>query len=73
MSKRSVQVDRLSESNIASRFTVFTKALAKLSKKTGVVIQSTGGVMHYEPDEIQSVSYYNDYSSGDLSPIVRGK
>lgn len=49
--------------NEAVRFTGFTNELALLSKKYGIVIQSTGGVTFGNFTEVE---YVNDYTSGDL-------
>ncbi len=50
-------------------FEEFISALSKLSEKTGVVIQSIGGVSFYTTKI--HVTYNNDFSSGDLLPIVK--
>ena len=55
------------------RFTEFTKDLAKISKKYGIVIQAVGGVHFSNPEEdkelLQNLSYENDATSGDLTPL----
>lgn len=52
------------------RFEGFTTELAALSRKYGIVLQSTGGVSFLEPEapELQNLTYSNDASSGDLEP-----
>ena len=49
-------------------YSKFLKELEKISKKYGVVIKSVGGV---EIGEVDSISYENDKSSGDLMPRVK--
>lgn len=49
-------------------YSKFLKELAKISKKYGVVIKSVGGV---ELGVVDSISYEDDISSGDLMPRVR--
>ena len=49
-----------------TRFLEFTKALAKLSSKYGIAIQSTGGVYFF--DQPVQVTYSDDHTSGDLEP-----
>ncbi len=45
----------------------FVKELTKLSKKTGISIETTGGLYYDDPKNIKSISYSEDFSSGDLS------
>jgi hypothetical protein len=56
--------------NKKENFEKFTTELAKLSKKYGVAIHSTGGVMI---GKIRSVHYHPDHTSGDLDLIVQWK
>lgn len=52
------------------RFNDFTTELGELSKKYGVMINSTGGVNIFNKEDlitIEEVYYSNDYTSGDLS------
>lgn len=53
------------------RFEAFTKELAIISSKYGIVIQSTGGVSIYNKDETIQVEYSTDYTSGDLTSDVK--
>lgn len=57
--------------NEQERFTLFTKELAELSKKYGVVLQSSGGVMitNLRSEKLQNISYVDDSTSGDLLPL----
>ena len=51
------------------RFDFFCKELGKISKKYGVLIQSTGGVIilsDEDKSEIKNLFYVNDHTSGDL-------
>lgn len=52
------------------RFEQFTKELAKLSKKYGIVLQVTGGVYIEKDGDIKSIVYTDDASSGDLNSEV---
>jgi len=45
----------------------FAKGLEKLSKKTGIWIETTGGISYTDPKKIKSVSYSDDFSSSDIS------
>ncbi len=47
--------------------TAFAIGLAKLSKKTGITVETTGGLYYDDPKTIKSVTYSDDFSSGDLS------
>lgn len=58
-----IRVNETEEKN----FRKFTEELAKLSKKYGVALQVTGGVMIGEIDRIE---YDCDPTSGDLNPDV---
>lgn len=51
-----------------AQFTAFTKALAELSKKHGVIINTVGGVAIVDTKEINldNLEYTDDASSGDL-------
>ena len=49
------------------RFQKFTQELAKLSKKYGVAIKSTGGVIF---GDILEIEYSSDETSGDLYPEI---
>ncbi len=53
------------------RFTAFTKELAELSKKHGIVLQSIGGVTiaDLKDKDLQKLSYTDDATSGDLEPL----
>lgn len=53
-----------------NKFDLFTKDLAKLSKKYGIAINATGGVAY---GEIKSITYSTDLSSGDLDYKVNWK
>lgn len=58
------------------RFNDFTIELGELSKKYGIMINSTGGVNIYNKEEISTIKevyYSNDYTSGDLSYEVLEK
>ena len=52
------------------KFEAFTRELAKLSKEHGVSVRSVGGV---EFGDIASISYDDDYTSGDLIPKTQWK
>jgi hypothetical protein len=53
------------------RFELFTKDLAKLSKKYGIALDVCGGVWIAEKqDEIVKIEYSTDYTSGDLSSTI---
>jgi len=44
-----------------------------LTKKTGIAIETTGGLYYDDPKTIKSVSYSEDFSSGDLSFDIKTK
>jgi len=49
------------------RFAAFVKELTELSKKHGIIIQSTGGVyISEDPKEVEGLVYTDDASSCDL-------
>lgn len=48
------------------RFAKFIDELQKLCLKYDIVIESTGGVSIYQPNEIKTITYSKDYTSGDL-------
>lgn len=50
------------------QFSAFTKALAELSKKHGVVIDTAGGAIIVDKKEVNldNLEYTDDASSGDL-------
>ena len=50
------------------QFSAFTKALAELSKKHGVVIEAVGGVDIVDTKKVNldNLEYTDDASSGDL-------
>lgn len=54
------------EESERTRFSKFTKELAKLSSKYGIAIQSTGGVYYF--DKPIRITYRDDPTSGDLDP-----
>jgi len=55
------------------RFTNFTKELANLSKKYGIVLDVVGGVyfvdLETDKESIANLAYTDDSTSGDMSPI----
>jgi hypothetical protein len=51
-------------------FQEFIEGLEKLSKKTGVYLNVTGGVQIVLPKSIEKVEYSDDWSSGDLRSVV---
>ncbi len=51
----------------------FAKGLAKLTKKTGISVESTGSVFYDDPKTIKSVVYSDDFSSGDLHCEMKSK
>ncbi len=51
----------------------FTKGLARLSKKTGIHLEVTGSMFYDDPKTIKSVTYSDDFSSGDMSCDVTFK
>ncbi len=51
----------------------FAIALAKLSKKTGIMIDTIGGVSYDNPKDIKDICYSDDFSSGDLDCQVTFK
>ena len=55
------------------RFTKFTKELATLSKKHGIVLSVTGGVyfvdLKEEKESIANLAYTDDAVSGDIEPL----
>lgn len=55
------------------RFTNFTKELANLSKKYGIVLDVVGGVyfvdLKTDKESIANLAYTDDSTSGDMSPI----
>lgn len=56
----------------AKQFRRFVAGLEKLSQKTGVVIQSIGGVYISDNlDDVEGLTYTKDHTSGDLQPIWR--
>ena len=55
------------------RFTKFTKELAALSKKHGIVIDVTDGVhfidLKEDKESLAKLSYSDDAVSGDINPL----
>jgi len=55
------------------RFTKFTKELATLSKKHGIVLEVTGGVnfvdLKEDKESLEKLSYTDDAVSGDINPL----
>jgi len=55
------------------RFTKFTKELANLSKKYGIVLEVTGGVnfvdLKEDKESLAKLSYSDDAVSGDINPL----
>ena len=51
----------------------FVAGLAKLTKQTGISVETVGGLAYDDPKTISSVTYSNDFSSGDLSVQIKTK
>lgn len=55
------------------RFTKFTRELADLSRKYGIVLAVTGGVhftsLKKDKKLLEKLSYTDDATSGDLNPL----
>ncbi len=51
-------------------FSKFVAELTKLTRKYGVAVKVTGGVLIADaPKDFKDVEYDNDFSSGDLHPL----
>jgi len=58
-----MKIKKADENIIRNNYNNFIKELTILSKKYGVVVQSTGGVMI---GKVEQIEYGTDYTSGDL-------
>jgi len=58
--------------NEAERFDEFLTELEKLCVKYGVVLRSAGGVSIYDENDVASVKYIRDHTSGDLDLLTLG-
>ncbi|MDE1463287.1 hypothetical protein [Spartinivicinus poritis] len=50
------------------RLQQFIKELTALSKKTGIVIETIGGVSIVEPEELKALRYLGEVGTGDIEP-----